>query len=276
MFSVMSWNVEHFGKQRQGEDPSDVAKRITRVFDRVKEQETDVIALYEVSGSQVFESARSMFPGHSWAISEGGGSQRILVGHRDGLRGFVTFRAEFSKGWAGPLRPGLLLSVHDDGEDYALLFLHLKAADGVMDFAVRDIQHAKARSLKRVLDGPQVGNPNFLVVGDLNNVGADISFHEPDIGPVDELKRLERMYGHHTTKMRFLKKGSTDTFWNGPGKGDPADLDHVAAADHLKIKELQGGVEVEVHNWDQRNDPAAWILDYSDHAMLKFTVTGVG
>ena len=136
MFSVVSWNVEHFGKTRQGEDAADVADRIDRVFNLIEGLDPDVIALYEVKGSEVFEPARSRFAGHGWAISEGGGSQKILVGHRDRLQGFVTFRAEFSRGFTGPLRPGLLLAVTDDSEDYALLFLHLKAADALMDFAV--------------------------------------------------------------------------------------------------------------------------------------------
>ena len=104
------------------------------------------------------------------------------------------------------------------------------------------MQHHKARSLKKVLDSTQGEPANFIVVGDLNSVGADISFYEPDVSSEDEIERLAGMYGHHTTKMRLLDKDSPETFWNGPGSADdPSDLDHVAAANHLTFEPTAAG-----------------------------------
>jgi hypothetical protein len=221
----------------------------------------------------VFEPATTRFPGHAWAITEGGGAQRILVGHRHNLHGFVTFRPEFSKGWTGPLRPGTLLAVTDGADRFGILFLHLKAAGGLMDFAVRDHQHEKARSLKRTLD--QANDSNLIVCGDFNSVGSEIKFFDPDVTADQEIKRIADMYADGTT-MSLRPKSSAATFWNGPGSSDPpSDLDHVVAASQITLAQDANGAEVEVLGWADAADAATWIHDYSDHSLLRFTVTGV-
>ena len=52
-FSVASWNVKHFH-----DDPD----RIDRVLGFLKEQNPDVIGLYEVTGKEVYKSITQLFP----------------------------------------------------------------------------------------------------------------------------------------------------------------------------------------------------------------------
>jgi len=51
VFTVASWNVEHFGKKRKGESRQRIQNRIDRVFDYLKDEiDSDVYAIYEVNG----------------------------------------------------------------------------------------------------------------------------------------------------------------------------------------------------------------------------------
>jgi hypothetical protein len=279
-FTVLSWNVEHFGSTRPGESPTDVRNRITRVFDLLRQPdfESDIYAIAEVNGGQVFDKVKSEFADYSWQITEGTGSQEILIGFR--IPAFVTQRLEFSRGFNGPLRPGALVALHHEGQDYALLFLHLKAADEPIDFGVRVHQHNKARNLRKVLDkiAPS-GQANFVVAGDLNSVGMNLSFSSNDISLDAEVARLKSMYGSGYDHMPLRAKTHQATFWNGPGSTDhPSDLDHVAAAERVHFAPVNGA-EIAVKGWPEEPTDAAkghWIDDYSDHAALRFTITGAG
>jgi len=219
---------------------------------------------------------KEAFPTYSWTISEGPGTQQILVGSRIPM--FVTHRPEFSKGFNGPLRPGVLCTITDGTEDFPMLFLHLKAAGAPIDFGVRDHQHQKARSLRKAIDrGDNAGKANFIVAGDLNNVGMNVTFSKTDIDEEREVERLDKMYGSNNDRMRRLSTTHDKTFWNGTGASDPpANLDHVIAADHITF-ETSSGAEVEVLGWPEEPTDSAkteWIRKFSDHALLRFTVTG--
>jgi hypothetical protein len=162
-FSVCSWNVEFFGSRRPGKTHAQVANRIDEVFDFLAQPEiqADVFAIYEVNGAQVFRKITAEFPDDSWQITEGSGTQQILVGFR--VPAFVTQRIEFSRGFTGPLRPGVLVTVPHQGQVYPMLFLHLKAADAAIDFGVRAYQHDKARSLRKSLDAAATAKrANFI------------------------------------------------------------------------------------------------------------------
>lgn len=279
-FTVLSWNVEHFGSKRPGESAADVQERIDRVFARLKQPdlEADVYAISEVNGAQVFDKVKAEFADYSWQITEGTGAQEILIGFR--IPAFVTQRLEFSKGFNGPLRPGALVAVTHQGQDYAMLFLHLKAADAPIDFGVRVHQHSKARNLRKVLDkGAPGGQANFIVAGDLNSVGMDLTFSPEDISLDAEVDRLRNMYGSGFDQMPVRAKTHPATFWNGPGSSDPpSDLDHVAAANRINFAPVSGA-EVAVKGWPEEATDAAkgqWIADFSDHAAVRFTVTGAG
>lgn len=278
-FSVCSWNVEFFGSKRPGESRAQVENRINEVFDLLSRPEiqSDVFAIYEVNGAQVFQKVTDAFPDYSWQITEGPGTQQILVGFR--IPAFVTQRVEFSRGFTGPLRPGLLVTVPHEGQVYPMLFLHLKAADAAIDFGVRAYQHEKVRSLRKSLDSAAASDrANFIVAGDLNNVGMNLSFSDRDITIDEEIARLRNMYESRFDDLVLLKKTTNATFWNGPGSSDPpADIDHVVAASRIHVAKLPNGDSVEVKGWPEMTTDAekeAWIRRFSDHALLRFTIQG--
>lgn len=280
-FSVCSWNVEFFGSRRAGETHAQVANRIDDVFDLLGQPDvrSDVFAIYEVNGGQVFDKVSTAFPEYSWQITEGPGTQQILVGFR--IPAFVTQRVEFSRGFTGPLRPGVLVTVHDQGQVYPMLFLHLKAADAAIDFGVRSYQHDKVRSLRKSLDrAAATDRANFIMAGDLNNVGMNLSFSRRDISIDEEIDRMKHMYESRFDELVLLEKSADATFWNGPGSSDPpSDIDHVVAASRIKLAKLPGGGAVEVKGWPELAtdaEKAEWIRRFSDHALLRFTVEGAG
>ena len=88
-FTVASWNVEFFGSKRKGESDTKVRNRINRVFDYLKtpEIESDVYAIYEVNGGQVFEKVKAEFPDYHWQISEGVGAEYSAGWVDQGKRG---------------------------------------------------------------------------------------------------------------------------------------------------------------------------------------------
>lgn len=280
-FSVCSWNVEFFGSRRSGETQAQVSNRIDEVFDLLAQPgiQSDVFAIYEVNGAQVFQKVTNAFPDYSWQITEGPGTQQILVGFR--VPAFVTQRVEFSRGFTGPLRPGVLVTVPHQGQVYPMLFLHLKAADAAIDFGVRAYQHDKVRSLRKSLDSAASSNrANFIVAGDLNNVGMNLSFSSRDISIDEEIARLRSMYESRFDELVLLEKTASATFWNGPGSLDPpSDIDHVVAASQVHIAPLPQGQRVEVKGWPELTSDAekeSWIRRFSDHALLRFTIEGAG
>ncbi len=279
--SVCSWNVEFFGSRRPGETHAQVANRIDEVFDFLAQPEiqSDVFAIYEVNGAQVFRKVTAAFPDYSWQITEGSGTQQILVGFR--VPAFVTQRIEFSRGFTGPLRPGVLVTVPHQGQVYPMLFLHLKAADAAIDFGVRAYQHDKARNLRKSLDAAaDTDRANFIVAGDLNNVGMNLSFSRRDISIEEEIARLQNMYESRYDELVLLEKTADATFWNGPGSSDPpADIDHVVAASRVNLATLPAGQRVEVKGWPELatdTEKGEWIRRFSDHALLRFTIEGAG
>lgn len=174
----------------------------------------------------------------------------------------------------------MLVTVPDGGHDYPMLFLHLKAADVPVDFGVRVDQHERARNLHRVLDnGDANGQARFIVAGDLNSVGLDLTFSKHDIGPAEENDRIRSMYGSRFEQMVMHDKTHDSTFWNGPGSSDaPVDIDHVIAATNVALAPVNGDpqVMVEVKGWPEletQSQQQDWINRYSDHAALRFTVT---
>ena len=279
-FSVTCWNVEFFGSKRKGDMNADVVARIDRVFNYLHDEiDTDIYVIFEANGEQVFGPATTLFPDYHWDITEGSGSQDILIGARRPV--FITERTEFARGFNGPLRPGSLVTLTDGGVNYSMLFLHLKAADEAIDFGVRVHQHEKARSLRKALDGaaPAGERANFIVAGDLNSVGLGLSFSDSDITLANEVARVKEMYSSRWDRMPVRAKSHDVTFWNGPGSSSPpSDLDHVAAAEQIRFAGV-AGADVEVKGWPERAtdaQKAKWIRDYSDHALLRFEVLGTG
>src|SRR5262245_693424 len=88
LFSVLSWNVEHFK-----DDPTPT--RINKVVDFVKLQSPDVFGIFEVEGKTIFDALVSRMPDFTFQITEGEETQEILVGVRKTLTAFITQKTEF-------------------------------------------------------------------------------------------------------------------------------------------------------------------------------------
>src|ERR1700742_819558 len=99
--SVASWNVEHF-KNKGATN----AQRIQFLAD----QKPDVLAIYEVEGSEVWQELMDALPRYSFFITEGDNTQEILVGIGPGVTGFLTQKIAF-QGGISAMRPGAFLTV---------------------------------------------------------------------------------------------------------------------------------------------------------------------
>lgn len=264
IFSVASWNVEHF---------KDDISRVARVVKFIKDQSPDVIALYEVEGKTVFAQLTQQLPGFQFHITEGPQTQEILVGVRGTLSAFFTQKLEFKAGNTY-LRPGALLTVTVGGAPYTLLFLHTKSENSPIGLGLRDDMFERAVEFRKTLDkAAPDGIANYAFLGDLNTMGMKYPFQK-SIGATVELQKLDADAAKR--KMRRLGKSKPATWWNGPGSSLPAsDLDHVVASDHLKFKRFGGNAEVDVRGWASLTTDAekkTWIADHSDHSLLFFQV----
>ena len=292
-FSVASWNVEHFGITRriggQRETRDQINERIQRVANYLKEVNADISAIYEVSGSQVFNKFREIFPNHHFFITEGLQTQEILVMVKKTINVFITQKTEFKAGNAY-LRPGALATVTVDGVNYPVLFLHLKSLPNPKGFGLRDdmINRAVAfrgklwkaarkqmkinQGLSTLPPATDVPDPNFLFLGDLNIMGLNYRGRENDITATDEMKNLDLLCKRNSVQMRRLSKNETLTYRKDEKL--ESDLDHVVASKHLQFKQFNGS-DVKVLGWPEQETDAQrdqWRIDYSDHALLYFEV----
>ena len=267
LFSVLSWNVEHFGK---GKDRDLKKARIKRIATKIKSIDPDVMAIYEVEGKDVFSEFSKTFVGYSFFITEGRQSQEILIGVRGTIDVFITQKTEFKAG--NPfLRPGALITLTINGENLSILFLHLKSMPSPYGWGIRDHMWDKVRSLKKALN-KGLNNPKYIVLGDLNTMGMNYTFGNKDVSGKEELERMEKLLSSGTYDMRLLTKNYPNTFFNGTnGTYPPANLDNVFATNNVQLLK-NNGYEVKVLGWPEEQDQDSWIEKYSDHAMLYFEV----
>ncbi|MCH7525563.1 MAG: endonuclease/exonuclease/phosphatase family protein [Bacteroidetes bacterium] len=267
-FSVLSWNVEHFGR---GKNKDQKEARVTRVADKIKSLDPDVMAIYEVEGKELFSEFSKKFNGYSFFITEGRQSQEILVGVRGTINAFVTQKTEFKAG--NPfLRPGTLVSLTFNTEVYSILFLHLKSMPVPYGWGLRDHMWGKVKKLKKALN-KIVTNPKYIVLGDLNTMGMNYTFGDKDISGEEEIERMEKLVKSKSYNMRLLSKDQPNTFFNGTnGTYPPANLDHVFATNSVQIMQNNNGTDVSVLGWPQEQDKDHWINEFSDHAILYFEV----
>ena len=268
-FSVASWNVEHF----KG-DPS----RVSRVVGFLKQQNPDVLGIYEVEGATVFPEVTAQFPGYTFQITEGPQTQEILVGIRSNLSVFLTQKIEFKSGTTH-MRPGLLATITVAGVGYSLLFLHLASSNEPRGFGLRDDMAIRAIKFRKILNQAAGGSANYIFLGDLNTMGLDYPY-DSDIDSSTELKRWDTRASQYYGMRRLIK--THDVTWsNGSGSSIPdSNLDHVYASKHLKFKQFNRPsdnqkADVDVKGWSTEvipSDKDIWIRDYSDHCLLYFEV----
>lgn len=264
-FSLASWNVEHFkGKP----------ERTSRVINFLNEQKPDVFALLEVEGKTVFDDLVTRMPGYQFHITEGRQTQEVLVGVKRGLTAFFTQKVAFKTG-NQYLRPGALLTLHIDGENYSILFLHTKSSSKPIGLGIRDEQFERAFKFKRKVLDKNAGGPgkaNFIFLGDFNTMGMEYPYRQ-EVEVKWELKKLER--DAKKVKMFRPEKNAPATWWNGPGsRYKPADLDHVVASEQLQFKQFNG-TDIDVRGWPKlatEDEQGDWIEQYSDHGLLYLEV----
>ena len=148
-----------------------------------------------------------------------------------------------------------------------------------LGFGVRDDQMERALKFRNVLDKAPAakGKANYIVLGDFNTMGMNLTHSSKDIGADEEIARLtERAVKRN---MKLLSKTASHTYWPGSTSSIPAgDLDHVLAAEHLTFKDQGNGHPVLVKGWVEETTDAkrdAWRKKYSDHAMLFLEVEKV-
>ncbi len=279
-FSVLSWNVEHFGKTKRGS--SQPNKPIGRIIDYIASQKADVVAIYEVVGKMVHGEIMAKMPGYQFHITEGPQTQEILVGVKKTIDSFFTQKTTFKSG-AAALRPGALLTISKDGVNYPILFLHLKSLSVPKGFGLRDDMTERAISFKKMLDKNHKksglpGKSNFIFLGDLNTMGMNLTYSNKGVSAQEEIGRLKKRLGSRSVGMTMLSKTVEETYWPGSASSYPVgNLDHVVAADHLQFKSFSG-VPVSVRGWVEENSPVKkdqWAQKYSDHALLYFEVQKV-
>lgn len=267
---TLSWNVEHFSGRAAGAR----ADRVADVVELIRAEDPDVFALMEVEGAAVFLAFTQAFPGYSFSITEGPQVQEIMIGVRGGISAFVTQRNEFKR--SNPhLRPGALLTVTSPGgEILSMLFAHLKSLPSPEGFGLRDAMLEKVRGLKGAIDRAVGGASRFILLGDLNTMGLNMTFSDSDMSGPQEIARVDRILAYRGLHQQ--PKTHDATFNNGSQSSyPPADLDHVYATDNLSFANQGGGASVRVAGWAEAADPDAWIAQYSDHAPLIFKITGL-
>jgi len=270
-FSIASWNVEHFK-----DDPT----RTDRVINFLKEQNPDVVGLYEVEGSEVFSAVTTKFPGYTFQITEGPQTQEILVGVKSNLSAFMTQKLEFKAGTTH-MRPGLLLTITLEGKQYMVLFLHLASSNEPRGFGLRDDMADRAIKFRKTLNKAVGGDANYIFLGDLNTMGLEYPYNS-SIEAGTELKRWDTRAKQYYDIRRLIK--THDFTWsNGSGSTIPdSNLDHVYASEHLEFKQFDkdggGKADVSVRGWVNKatnGEKDKWINDYSDHSLLFLEVQKV-
>lgn len=269
---LVSWNVEHFTGKAQG----DREGRLERVVDAIRQQDPDVFALIEVEGRRVFTTLVSAFPGYTFHITQGRQTQEILIGVRGGTTAFFTQKTEFKR--SNPsLRPGALLTVTNrHNVSLPILFVHLKSLSTPEGFGLRDEMFKKVRELKRALDKAAGGRSEFILIGDMNTMGMNLTYSNKDISSTEEIQRIQQILGR--VGLRNLPKSHHLTYHEGSdGSYPPDDLDHVFATEGLTFQDQGSGAHVLVGGWALQPNVAArdtWINEFSDHAPLILDVNG--
>lgn len=272
VFSVASWNVEHF---------KDDLDRVGRVVDFLANQSPDVFGLYEVEGKDIFKTITEKMPGYTFQITEGPQTQEILVGVKKTITAFITQKVEFKAGTTH-MRPGQLVTVTKDGENYALLFLHLSSGTNPRGMGLRDDMLERAFEFRRVLDksGDGAEKARYIFLGDLNTMGMKYPF-DHDIDAEIELKKWDKYAARKAIDMRRLPKTHPNSWSNGTNSSiPPSNLDHVFASSNLNFRSFNapggGSADVDVRGWVSEATDAGknqWISRFSDHSLLYFEVT---
>jgi Endonuclease/Exonuclease/phosphatase family len=288
--SVLSWNIQEFGKNIKGETPEDrkkrLAKRLKAVAKHIRAQTgdtvgPDVFGLLEIEDVNIVQLMEKEFPNHDFFITE---SQRkgkeIIVGCRQDAFDQKAFTSKDQFDLYNPyLRPGALLSGRKGTDWYNFLFLHTDSGTEARDFGNRDEMLGKIWKLRTALDKKKPTREKLVVLGDLNTMGLyypkrikanRLVTGEAEVTALHQLAK--------TNKMKLPPKSHTRTY-KKLGRNLISDLDHVITSDNLTLETIGTAettgtstpYQVQVSGWvdkktkEKRED---FIRNISDHCSL--------
>lgn len=265
VFTFLSWNIRHF----DGRDPA----RLERVVKYIKGLNVDIISLYEIKGSKIYNLLHDHLPDYVWANTSGRQSQEILVGVRKNCGTIGFEQSDSFKGGNNFLRPGLLTSIKCDDKIIVFLSLHLKSGIDFVANATRLEQFDAMRGLSRTLKAK--GIP-LVVMGDVNTMGLDLSYGYG----FDTQGEFHLMHRKLKNAGLEVKAKDWDHTWtpSETSRYKIADLDHVFASHGLEFIPMgdgsapQGHADIRVDwpsGYSPRTERSAWWRDgMSDHAPL--------
>jgi hypothetical protein len=266
-FSVASWNVKHF-KSNQA--------RVDRAISFLKKQDPDVFALYEVYGKHVFGELLKQFPGYSFHITEGKGSQEVLLGKKNTLDAFITQKLEFTSGTTH-VCPGLLATIMREGSLYPLLFMNIDSSQTALGLGLRYEMMQRAFKYRGKLDklawDQGDAKVNYIFLGDFEVMGMNYPF-DKNIDAETELRKWDDDECEKYN-MRRLMKTHKPTYRSCDDSIE-GDYDQVYAAEHLKFTKFKDA-EIDVRGWNSEfpEKQKEWREKYSPHSLLYFEVLKV-
>ena len=172
------------------------------------------------------------------------------------------------------------MSVNYQGEWYSLLFLHTKSGANKTAYRLRWQAFGKIWRLEEALKkSSPSGNPNLIVLGDLNTMG------KPGVSGAQEIQALRAKANRNG--MQLLSKDANST-WHQWGKGRRgqrrklrvseltgamrSDLDHVIASNGLDFVAHgdDGNSAIHVEGWQQLHgaNRVNFLWSLSDHSAL--------
>ena len=138
---------------------------------------------------------------------------------------------------------------------------------GAVGYLLKDAPPAELFRAVRATARGEV--PAFMVMGDLNLMGMNLTYAKGDITAPQEIARTAGFMGEQG--LRILGKSHPATWSGGPGSSYPdSDLDHVLAFREMAFLPQPGGAEVRVAGWAELAGQARtdWLASHSDHAPL--------
>lgn len=271
LFSVMSWNIEHF----RGGDA-----RLKKVAAHILAQQPDVFGLLEIENADVLTLMQRELPDYDFALTDGPEVQEILVGWRRGKFEQTVFSQKRDFNVGNPaLRPGALLSVRLQDLWYNMLFLHTDSGTDAPAFGNRAEMFDKTWKLKGALDRKkdQADAAQLLVMGDLNTMGLMYPRAVKKFLRVDAPSEIAALAeSAEKAGMRLLTKDQPFT-WNG--SAGKSNLDHVLASRALRLRNIGSEAtpaEVSVKGWPQLGGAQlkTFLAEISDHASLYAEILG--
>jgi endonuclease/exonuclease/phosphatase family metal-dependent hydrolase len=255
---VVSWNLANFEGARSGHD-------LARIQAVIAELDPDVLALQEIKDPQALAE---LLPDWELKVSDKGGSgqQRVAIAWRADRVTLLESEEHPQLSINGRVRPGLsgYLRGRDDGPDFWLLVVHLKAMPDALELRRGQWPH-----LVEIAAATAERDRDLLIVGDFNSTGP------PGGKPEIEHRELDLALGPAGLRRLPCATGCT-AYYDGQRRDswkEPSEIDLMWARD-LAESLTQ---DAKVHSWthcaasrcrDFRSSDAYPVRDYemvSDH-----------